>query len=74
MDTKAKKVFVQELIGSVQNDILAKVELMPEAWDGHELRRYIADIFEGSIMTLGKHKRYAKRYRAYKNELITRNL
>jgi hypothetical protein len=77
--TKAEKeTFIRELIGNVQRDILAKVEAMPEEWDGHELRRFIADKFDESAMTVGRKgfygKPYAKRTRDYRNEVLVRNL
>jgi hypothetical protein len=78
MNRDAKEAFIVALICNVQADILAKVAQMPEDWDGHELRRYIADKFAESAMTVGRPgpygKPYGKRYRAYKNAVIVRNL
>lgn len=78
MNTADKQRFILELIENVQADILSKVSAMPEDWDGHELRRYIADRFEASAMTVGRKgpygKPYARRHRDYKNEVIVRNL
>lgn len=78
MNRREKETFIYELINSVQLSVMQKVELMPEAWDGHELRRYIADKFAESAMTVGRPgqygKPYAKRFRDYKNEVIVRNL
>jgi hypothetical protein len=78
MDKRQKQKFIRDLIGGVQELVLMKVDQMPDDWDGHELRRYIADKFEDSAMTVGRKgqhgKPYARRYREYKNEVITRNL
>jgi hypothetical protein len=78
MNQDAKQAFIVALIRNIQADILAKVPQMPEDWDGHELRRYIADKFAESSVTLGRPgpygKPYGKRYRRYKNEVIVRNL
>ncbi len=78
MNAAEKRRFIRDLIRNVQADILAKVEKMPEDWDGHELRRYVADTFDRSAMTVGRKgpygKPYAKRTRDYRNEVIVRNL
>jgi len=72
---QAEKIrFVDSLIANVARDIVANVPRMPEDWDGHELRRYIADKFEESAMTIGKDKQYRRRFLAYRNEVIVRNL
>lgn len=78
MNTIEKRRFVRELIANVQRDVLAKVPLMPEEWDGHELRRYIADKFDESAITVGRSGThghdYRARTRAYRNEVLVRNL
>lgn len=78
MDSAQKIAFISELIENVQRDIIANAPKMPDEWDGHELRRYIADKFEESAMTLGskgpRGKDFAKRFKAYQNEVLTRNL
>lgn len=40
-----KRQFINELVSSVRDSVLAKVNEMPEAWDGIELRQYLADKF-----------------------------
>jgi hypothetical protein len=69
LSNDGKREFVRDLIGSVQASILAEVDNMPEDWDGHELRQYIADWFEDQTtkMTPARHK-------AYRNEVLVRNL
>lgn len=70
-----KRRFINELINNVRKDIFARIRDMPEEWDGHELRRYIADKFDQSAMTVGKgRKDYAARFREYKNAVLVRNL
>jgi hypothetical protein len=78
MNAQAKQDFIREIIAHVQNDILAAVPNMPEEWDGHELRRFIADKFDHSAMTVGRKgfygRDYRQRTRAYRNEVLVRNL
>ena len=79
MTPKDKRFFIRDLIGNVCNDILAKVDDMPDEWDGHELRRYIADRFEqASIGVLGRGRVRSsgatKRMRDYRNTVLERNL
>jgi hypothetical protein len=50
---------------------------MPDTWDGHELRRYIADKFEEATITLKpgtKDAGYRRRLREYQAIRIERNL
>ena len=78
MEKAEKRRFILELINNVQADILANVGKMPEEWDGHELRRYVADKFDESAMTVGRKgpygKPYARRTRDYRNTVIVNNL
>lgn len=79
--TKAeKRKFLRELTSNVLKDVLAKVDQMPDEWDGIELRRYLADRFEAASIKLpgskfgGERKAMRSRYRAYRNEVLVRNL
>lgn len=77
MDTDEKRRFIGELIANVEKDIIGKVPEMPKHWDGHELRRYIADRFEQTALTLrarGTEKAHLRRLHAYRNEVLIRNL
>lgn len=69
----AKRRFIRELIGNVQAEILARVADMPESWDGHELRRYIADRFEDADMTMHR-KEFRRRRKDYRSAVLERNL
>ena len=69
-----KRAFIDELVNNVHSAIVDKIDAMPDDWDGHELRRYIADKFDDSAMTIGRDKSYARRFKAYKNEVLIRNL
>lgn len=71
MNLREKIVFINTLISNVKRDIMSKVEDMPEEWDGHELRRYIADKFDDA--NLWKRMSMQRR-RAYNNTVIVKNL
>jgi hypothetical protein len=72
MTAAEKKRFIRDLIATVQKDVLAKVPAMPEEWDGHELRQYVADKFDGATSHL--IFRGGRRKRDYENEVLVRNL
>lgn len=71
MDASEKREFVSELIDNVRRDILAKVDQMPDDWNGIELRQYIADKFSGCVIASTMDR---GRKRAYQNTMLTTNL
>jgi hypothetical protein len=79
MTNEEKRAFIVELIGNVQAEILAKVEAMPDEWDGHELRRFIADKFDQANMGLLATGRVrsqgsSKRMKSYRDAVLVLNL
>lgn len=72
MNAKDKKTFIRNLCNSVRDELVAKVKDMPEGWDSFELRQLLADKFERETCDLLSNNR--KRMRAYRNEVIVRNL
>jgi hypothetical protein len=46
MTKKEQKAFVRGLIDGVKKAVLKECDLMPEDWDGHELREYVSDAFQ----------------------------
>lgn len=70
MDRDEKITFMSELCAAVLHAAVAKVDQMPEDWNGIELRDYLADKFDESRWQV--HNK--KRRKAYRNEVITRNL
>lgn len=74
MTDQEKILFVEALIDSVKQTIVDTVPKMPDTWDGHELRRYVADKFESCVMGDLKKDKRKWRYRAYENSVIIRNL
>lgn len=71
-DEKAR--FIETLCDSVRDIALAHLDVMPEEWDGLELREYIADKFAVERYMAYDKKRYRKRLSDYRNERIVRNL
>lgn len=77
MNAAEKQLFIAMLCNRVRDSIIAKIERMPEEWDGHELRRLIADTFEHEAWTVRKGSRdpaYRRRYRKYVNIRGVENL
>lgn len=72
LTTKDKKTFIRNLCNSVRDELIAKVKDMPEEWDGMELRELLAEKFKRETYDVMKDNR--KRLRAYRNEVIARNL
>jgi hypothetical protein len=70
MNAKDKAVFVHDLISSVHDTIKENIHKMPEDWDGHELRQYIADCFASQVA----RQLTGKRKREYTNTVIVANL
>jgi hypothetical protein len=72
MNATEKAAFITSLIANAQEGILERVKHMPDDWDGHELRAYIADYFADCQMTVGtKRPEYRKATKAYKNAKAT---
>jgi hypothetical protein len=65
-----KEKFVRSLCDSVRDDVLERVSVMPEEWNGIELRAYLAEKFSSEsrlIHTQG----YRRRLRDYRNVVAT---
>lgn len=73
MDAAGKRKFIRELCNNVRDDLLKRVSDMPEEWDGHELRKLIADRF-AEVVISDQMKTNRRRIRAYRNECLVRNL
>ena len=76
MTREQQKTFVDELVENIKAEILDGIEQerLPEDWDGHELRRYLADRFELCVMGLPMRDKRSSRYRQYKNAVLVRGL
>lgn len=72
LDREAQERFVKELGSAVIDEIVKKIRegILPEYWDGVELRRYMADKFEHQTVTITNRSRRLN----YNNELLIKNL
>lgn len=68
MTIAEKHAFIYSLTSSIRDYALRNVSLMPEEWDGQELRDFLADEFERNRGNMS-----AKRKKAFRNEMATRS-
>lgn len=74
MERSQQLKIATDLIESLKSDVLGKLEggLIPESWDGVELRQFIVDkANETLIFGTGMTR---KRLREYRNDVVVRNL
>jgi hypothetical protein len=71
LSKQEKEQLVKDFIGTVQESLLEKIDRVPEEWDGHELRTWIADAFNWQRSRAMEDK---KRLKKYKNDVLTNNL
>jgi len=65
-----KEEFIVNFCNAMRDEALKKVDLMPDNWDGHELRTYLADKFAfetSSQMQSGKSSRMREYRRVIAN-------
>lgn len=64
MTPKDRAAFVTNLCNSVRDQVVSRTPDMPDAWDGHELRELLADLFAGERSSVLQDKRNG-RYRDF---------
>ena len=69
-----KKKFVKDLSKCIAQGIINHINagVIPENWDGHELRQLLADM--ASHAALGFKRHQPRRYRDFRNTVIINNL
>jgi hypothetical protein len=72
MNSEEKIKFIDELIGNVKKELIGKVELMPEEWDGVELRWLLREKFSEVVFCSYTEK--TKRWKDYANTCLRRNM
>lgn len=72
MNSEEKKVMIRELYKNMMNELLDKVDRMPEEWTGIELRWKISDLAEEWQYTI--YDKRSKRYKNYKNTCLVENI
>ncbi len=72
MDKNEQIKFVKALVGSVLDTVATNIErdLIPDTWDGFELRQYLADKFADASYVDMSRKRKAE----YQNTIMINNL
>lgn len=77
MTREQQKLFVEELCNNIRDDLLKKIDEneIPDNWDGHELRVFVADRFEESARISvfykdGKRDGRRKRAAAYRKAVL----
>ncbi len=71
MNKREKKIFIADLILSLTASIVENLDNMPDAWDGIELRWYIADKAKDFVIEGMGSK---ARKKEYNNSVIVLNL
>ena len=69
MTKNEKTEFIKEFSSAVVGELLEKVDLIPEEWDGLELRYLLASKFEGEKWGLSE-----KRRRGFDSQMATSSL
>lgn len=72
MNLPEKDQFVHQIMSDLKNEILKRVDKMPEDWDGHEIRQFILDYYSQNYI-IGTALN-GKRKREYKNTCLVDNL
>lgn len=75
MNLRERKKFITGLCNNIRDDLISKAALMPDNWDGHELRVLLADRFaESGRMSVIHNEPRTSRARAYRNFIICSNV
>lgn len=67
MTPSEKAKFIRDLCDNCRDELMKRVMSMPDYWDGHEIRRYVADHFAHQIYEMNR-----ARLREYRNDVLTR--
>lgn len=80
MTKKEKAKFIRDMLNRTRDSLLAKLDNVPESWDGHELRAWIVqDVARHVGSDLIPQQLELKdlrhpRVKAFRTELLMRNL
>jgi hypothetical protein len=70
MNAKEREILIDAIFDNMRAHVQNKNLFMPDNWDGHAIREYIADQFDWERSGLLRDKR-GKLYRDYKNAINT---
>lgn len=73
MNTNQKQAFIKQFCNNMRDVAVAKAKDMPDNWNGHELRKYMADKFAWEVTDTMRDGR-SRRVRDYLNTRMTTNL
>lgn len=73
MNLPEKDKFVHSIVDDLKKSILAKVDQMPDNWDGLEIRQFIKDYYTQHYAHVGTAFT-GKRKKEYNNEILINNL
>lgn len=73
MNFDERRQFLRNFCDNMRDSAVMMAGKMPEEWDGHELRKYLADKFAWEVSERMRGGR-STRVKNYVNECITRNL
>lgn len=77
MERHKQRNLVDQLIFNIAGEVRGRIDMgdVPEDWDGHELRQWLANKFNDSArMSDCMRDKRSKRRRDFDNEVIVRNL
>ena len=70
MRKEEKVEFIKDIIKAVKRQILSNLDMIPDDWNGIELRQYISDMYSKIIVV----RMDKKSKRKYNNDVVVRNL
>ncbi len=71
-NSEVKKLIIRDLFNNMMNEMLEKVDRMPEEWTGIELRWMLSDLAER--YQFSTYDKKSKRYKDYKNVCLVKNI
>jgi hypothetical protein len=72
MSKERQAEFVAELIDNIRDTLLARIDRVPENWDGHELRLWVSENFK-ELAVMGFAMK-GTRLTEYRNDRLVLNL
>jgi len=75
MNKKQQREFIKSICDNLKKTLLEKAAMIPENWDGIELRTWIGDIYKESFCFRSVELFKGKRLKDYRNDrMINPNL
>ena len=71
MTKQEKKEFIEQMTENVKNNLIKKLDKIPDKWDGHELRQLFADYVKEEVAYMEMSE---ERKKDYENERLIKNI